>query len=356
MAQVARKGLPIVFSGGLPNNFSGASSSAEKTSALDCLRAILGLSNVHQVPFEGLAASLRKLGIEPRTKIVSDRLWYPNWRQDEVSEKTYVVIYNDAEGLPLGTGSSTGTVTVQASGTPYFYDPWTGAICPVKQYAHIEQGISFNLSLRGNESVAIAIHEEGRVLNDNERTAHVRCFDQPSSDNSHTVNLTDWNLTVDAWLPPENLTSLPLSKARRLNLTFNISELQPWSAISDSLRNVSGRGHYQSGFNWTFEGPTTLDLTALNDLSRAWLNGHQLPALDPSHPVVEITDYLILGRNQIEIVVTTTLANSLRPVWDDLLSGAVGPFAAMPSMQEYGLQLPVYVRSHSKANGGCSLL
>ncbi|KAI7530956.1 hypothetical protein KC331_g14398 [Hortaea werneckii] len=356
LAQVARKGLPIVFSGGLPNNFSGASSSAEKTSALDCLRAILGLSNVHQVPFEGLAASLRKLGIEPRTKIVSDRLWYPNWRQDEVSEKTYVVIYNDAEGLPLGTGSSTGTVTVQASGTPYFYDPWTGAICPVKQYAHIEQGISFNLSLRGNESVAIAIHEEGRVLNDNERTAHVRCFDQPSSDNSHTVNLTDWNLTVDAWLPPENLTSLPLSKARRLNLTFNISELQPWSAISDSLRNVSGRGHYQSGFNWTFEGPTTLDLTALNDLSRAWLNGHQLPALDPSHPVVEITDYLILGRNQIEIVVTTTLANSLRPVWDDLLSGAVGPFAAMPSMQEYGLQLPVYVRSHSKANGGCSLL
>ncbi|RMY64163.1 hypothetical protein D0863_10015 [Hortaea werneckii] len=201
LAQVARKGLPIVFSGGLPNNFSGASSSAEKASALDCLRAILGLSNVHQVPFEGLAASLRQLGIEPRTKIVSDRLWYPNWRQDEVSGKTYVVICNDAEGLSLGTGSSNGTVTVQASGTPYFYDPWTGGICPVKQYTHSEQGISFNLSLRGNESVAIAIHEEGHFLTDNEQSAHVRYFDQLRSNTSHTVNLTDWNLTVDAWLP-----------------------------------------------------------------------------------------------------------------------------------------------------------
>lgn len=356
MAQIAHEGLPIVFSGGLPSKFSGAGSSDEKTSALDRLRAILGLSNVHQVPFKDLAASLSQLGIEPRTKIVSDRLWYPNWRQDEASGKTYVVIYNDAEGLPLGTGSSDGTVTVQASGTPHFYDPWTGAICPVRQYAHSEQGISFNLSLRGNESVVLAIQEEGHVRTTNEQSAHVRCFDQLSSDSSHTVNLTDWNLTVDAWLPPENLTSLPLSKARRTNMTFNISELQPWSAISDSLRNVSGRGHYKSNFDWTSEGPTTLDMTALNDLSRAWLNGHPLPPLDPSHPVVDIADHLIMGRNQIEVVVTTTLANSLRPVWDHLLSGAVGPFASVPSTQEYGLQLPVFVRSHGNTGGDCSPL
>jgi hypothetical protein len=122
--------------------------------------------------------------------------------------------------------------------------------------------------------------------------------------------------------------------------------LQPWSEISNSLRNVSGRGFYSSSFDWhaaTTSDGAILNLSAIMHTARVWINGQQVPPLDPTRPVADITDLLVVGQNSIEIVVATTLGQAVRAEWDEIQSGGypVNLLALPPDEQEYGLLYPV---------------
>jgi hypothetical protein len=77
--------------------------------------------------------------------------------------------------------------------------------------------------------------------------------------------------------------------------------------------------------------------------ARVWINGQQVPPLDPTRPVADITDLLVVGQNSIEIVVATTLGQAVRAEWDEIQSGGypVTLLALPPDEQEYGLLYPV---------------
>lgn len=146
-------------------------------------------------------------------------------------------------------------------------------------------------------------------------------------------------------MAPSNLTSLePLITTT----TYNLTGLLPWHKISESLRNVSGRGTYSTTFEWQrgYGYDAKLDLGASLDVSRAWINSHQLAPLDPAKPVADLTKHLVYGQNVITIVVTTSLANSMRPVWSQLMSGGVGNMGPLPTLQDHGLVLPVIVEPY----------
>jgi hypothetical protein len=366
LVQYAQAGLCVVFDGDIPRGFAGAVSSQTQKSALRSLSNTLKLPNVHQFTTGSLADNLQKVGIEPRTRVRMTRTIHTHWREDDDRCFTFVSVFNDGFADVLGEGLAEGEIEFETLGSPYVYDAWTGEVSPVREFTQTGLRTVVPMRLRGNESSVIVFHR-GPKAQGNETGYHD--FDRPSECSwteaqralfrqlpssapritalppAENIQLNKWTLNVEAWLAPSNLTSLePLITTT----TYNLTDLLPWHKISESLRNVSGRGTYSTTFEWQRGDRygAKLDLGALLDVSRAWINGHQLAPLDPAKPVADLTKHLVYGQNVITIVVTTSLANSMRPVWSQLMSGGVGNMGPLPTLQDYGLVLPVIVEPY----------
>lgn len=366
LVEYAHQGLPIVFSGGMPQNLTGYNSTGTEF-VRSALATIIQLGNVHIVPYDNLAASLMGLGLTPRTKVAADRTWYTYWREDANMSTTYVFVYNDGWDSELGQGSSTGSITFETTGVPYQYDAWTGTVNPILAYQQSESTTTISTSLAGNQTTIIAFHHNETL----ETSSHAialppEVFSASSDKNAMTikagnasqpvlfsngtavtlpvpaapVQLTNWALIVEAWNPPADLEA-DQTKPSLSNFTYNITSLRPWNAISDELRNVSGRGFYSTSFDWPPTNGTAdggmLHLGAIVNTARAWVNGHQVPPLDPTNATADVGAFLVDGTNDVEIAVGTTLSNVLRTIWQDVKSSGTLWLGTEPNEQGYGL-------------------
>ena len=76
-------------------------------------------------------------------------------------------------------------------------------------------------------------------------------------------------------------------------------------------------------------------------------NGHQLPPLDLTGAVADIGDYLKAGKNSVEIIVSTTLGNAIRPLTEELLSSGTTFQGPAPLVEADGLVSPVLVMPYT---------
>lgn len=367
LVEYAHQGLPIVFSGGVPQNLTGYNATGTEF-VRSALASVIGMENVHVVPYDNLGASLTGIGITPRTKVTADRTWYTYWREDKNASTTYVFVYNDAWDSELGEGSSRGFITFEATGVPYQYDAWTGTINPIVAYQQSKSTTTISMSLAGNQSTIIAFrHNETREWPNHAIATPPETFSASISESGSMsikagnasqplllpngttislpipaapVKLTHWTLTVEAWNPPADLEA-DQTMPTLSNSTYVIASLQPWNAISDDLRNVSGRGFYSTSFDWppvngTADG-AMLHLGAIVNTARAWVNGNQLPPFDPTNATADIGGFLVYGTNEVEIVVATTLSNVLRTVWQSVKTSGTLWLGPEPKEQGYGL-------------------
>lgn len=372
----AHAGLPIIFSGGIPQNLTGYNVSGTQY-VRSALAGLTSLPNVHVVPYDNLAASLQSLGFTPRTAVSASRIWYTYWREDANASVTYAFIYNDAFDSEFGEGSSTGSITFATTGVPYVYDAWTGDVTPVLAYQQTNTTTTIPLTVAGNQSAIITFHHNEQTISGTrllslpqevysassaqqyggtQVTLKAGNTTEPALLSNGTVvklpitaaptNLTAWTLIVESWSPPSDLYA-DLTQPALSNSTYNITSLQPWYNISDSLRNVSGRGFYTTHFTWPPANGNSdgamLSLGAIVHTARAWVNGHQLPPLDPTDAVADIGDFLVNGTNTVEIVVSTTLGNVLRPIYQEIRSSGTTWLGPQPVEQAYGLLQPVMV-------------
>ena len=376
LVEFAKAGLPIVFSGGVPTNLTGYNFTGTEY-CYKALKGILDLDNVHNVPFDNLAASLSSLGLTPRTRVSADRIWYTYWREDGNASMTYVFVYNDAWDSQLGGGGSVGAIQLETTGMPYMYDAWTGEMTPMAAYQQNKKSTTVFLELAGNQSVILAFAWEQKVptgtrllatpsevYSATEASGRVTLKAGNSTEPALLSNgtivglpppapsfpLKNWNLTIESWTRPKH-PAQDQTVAAKSNTTVHLTELIPWNQISKSLSHVSGRGFYTTNFTWP---PTlgeadgaVLDLGVIVNTARVWVNGQQLPPLDPTDAWADIGDYLEKGENHVEVVVTTTLGNALIPIYDEdhpriKTSGTLwlGP---VPEEQAYGLVVPVKV-------------
>ena len=373
----ATAGLPIVFSGGIPQTLLGYNESGT-TYVRSALSSLVGTENVHIVPYDNLAVSLGNLGILPRAKVSADRPLYTYWREDRNASVSYAFLYNDGWDSELGEGAATGSVTFDMTGVPYSYDAWTGEIAPVLAYQQSAAGITIPMTLAGNQSAIIGFHhnetasEGTRLL-----STPVEVFSATAAHDGITLKagnttspvllsngssvslpippapytLDPWNLIIESWTQPDD-PETDQTTSKKSNSTHTLQDLQPWNQISDSLRNVSGRGFYSTSLTWPPSNTTgadadatgaMLDLHALFNTARVWINGQQLPPLDPTAARADIGAYLQEGENDVLIVVTTTLGNALVPFTDEIRSSGTLWLGPEPTEQEYGLVFPVRV-------------
>ena len=374
LVEFANAGLQIVFSGGVPTNLTGYNVTGTKY-VQKALQTILDLDNVNVVPYDNLASHLSSIGITPRTTISANRIWYSYWREDQTAARNYVFLYNDAWDSEIGEGSSAGTVLFEGSGRPYMLDAWTGAMTPILAYFQTKKATLIPLQLAGNQSMIIAFATDemtpsgtrllatpSEVYSATETSGVISLKAGNSSEpallsNGTLVNLPipaapvplkDWKLIVESWTRPKH-PAHDQTIAAKSNSTHQLTKLVPWNQISSSLRHVSGRGSYSTTFSWPPKSGEAdgaiLDLGVIVNTARVWVNGHQLPPLDPTIAWSDVGEYLQKGKNTVEIVVTTTLGNALIPLYDAdpesfKTSGTfwLGP---RPIEQEYGLIVPV---------------
>lgn len=367
LVEYAQAGLPIIFSGGVPRDLIGHNTSGTEY-VQSALTGILQLENVHIVPYDNLATSLKALGIQPRTRVSADRIWYTYAREDANTSITYFFVYNDAWASELGGGSSTGSITFDAIGVPYEYDAWKGTVKQVLAFQQNGKTTTISFSLAGNQTTVIGFHHNEVIAKGVRALSFpMEVYDASTTDtgelqvkagnatqpvllsNGTTVKLpipaapvqiNDWTLVVESWSPPADLEE-DQTKPSLSNSTYYLTSLKPWNSISESLRNVSGRGFYSTSFKWppvngSADG-AVLDLGAIINTARAWVNGNQLPPLDPTHAVADVGNFLVEGMNEIEVVVSTTLGNVLRPITQDIKSSGTLWLGPEPFEQEYGL-------------------
>ncbi|PYH34346.1 uncharacterized protein BO87DRAFT_308478 [Aspergillus neoniger CBS 115656] len=378
LVEYAHSKLPIIFSGGLPGNYSGYNPKAARQ-AVSTIRNLTSLYNVHIVPYENLAATLNSLNILPRTSVSANRTWYTTWRYDTKTLTDYVYVYNDAAGVPYGGGTSSGSISFETTGTPFLYDAWSGDIIALSIYQKSETHVTIPLTLAGNQSVIIGFHKNAQpslhlqnttdgVLWATSNTTHLavlRSFDQESRDvylsNEKSVTLApmltpaftlgNWTLIVESWTAPSEFYNVE-SRPTRTNHTFALPNILPWNQVSTSLTNVSGIGYYSTTFDWPPEATNgtvsgaIIDLGPIVHTARVTINGHVLPPGEITWAKWDIGQFIRRGRNSVEVVVSTTLGNVLRTYWDELETSGQHASTVVPSPPDeadYGLIAPVKI-------------
>ncbi|KAL4985144.1 hypothetical protein BDW68DRAFT_199006 [Aspergillus falconensis] len=383
IAEYARSGLPVIFLGGQPTGCLGFDTACSEhvTKALD---KISRLKNVHEVPDGSLAQTLEKLRIQPRARLTTRSPWFTQWRHDLESGADYVFVFNNLERSSSRTILSSGFVEFQSTGIPYRLDAWTGDVKPVTTYTQTKHATRIYFELAEGEIALLAFlpgpsprnhltFTAGPIVDitlpsdsrrGDEKIVKIR-NNIPGLSSRVTIKdsefrvhafkalveaprrLEDWTLTVEHWDPPKDLYDT-YGTVKWNSTHEHVSTLKPWTSISNDLDATSGRGFYRTSFTW---GSATrrrsdgayLELPPISHTVQVSINSHVVGPLSIYRPSIDITPYLVDGKNNVEIVIATPLGNALRPIWKKLVTGGhfynegTENIAPVPVQAEYGL-------------------
>ncbi|KAK8172531.1 hypothetical protein BKA80DRAFT_196226, partial [Phyllosticta citrichinensis] len=335
--ELATAGLPVFFVGA--TNFTSIgkkAGEAKKVAAIISGLVDSGLENFHTGDSATeLPDALKTAGILPKVSFpeqIPD--FYNFWRSTDGVE--YAFLYND------GKVSQTADITFNVSGTPYFFDAWTGDVSPVLQYTSSSEGVSIPITLLSNQT---AIFAASFTLSDG--SAKNLTASPPSAS-----NLTTWDLTIEDWHRTNDSFSMETAIDYH---TYKSQPLTPWLELDPELASVSGIGTYTTNFSYpaTARGAPSLGailrLGPVTNSIRAWLNGQLLPPIDITNANVDVTDYVQTGNNDLVVEITTTLFNRIKADGNSTWSAGVTAneeslnYYGINAAYEYGLVSPVSV-------------
>lgn len=250
---------------------------------------------------------------------------------------------------------------------PEVWDPWSGRVALAPRFALGEVGVTLDLHLApyGSLLVALVQEPEGRHLiktnfNRVERTEEGLVGIAPAP-GTYRTTFNDGKTMETTVLESEMPMSLTLGPDWNLRMVgkdkngkeyskeSHATELRDWSLVQD-LRYFSGQGRYTLDFplDATYLKPglgLDLDLGEVHDVAEVWMNGKNVATLLLRPYRLDVTPYLRVGENHLEVVVTNTLRNRL--VGDGLSgdpkfvifqrrlfflpSGMVGPVRLIPN-------------------------
>ena len=331
------------------------------------------------------------MGIQPAAKLSADGTWFTLRRVNSTTGQEYYYVYNDAVRYKRGEGSETTIIDFSSTGIPYELNTWTGEQIPIVIYTQSDESTSIPITLAGNQSTIITFVSkppEGypsankHIANVSGNTLgvsvlkngslSVKVGPKTSTPPSYTfedgttktlspsrgapIKLINWNLTVEHWDPPNNMSDIE-GDAVKHNTTHFLPHLLSWQQIP-GLQNVSGRGYYSSSFHWppcrgsAKPDGAVIDFGTIVHTLRVSVNGHVLPPLDVTAAKADISQWLVRGQNKVEAIVATPLGNVLRPIWAQLQTSgtwATDPTAggAPPLVADYGLLQDVVITPYT---------
>ncbi|KAI1628693.1 hypothetical protein EDD37DRAFT_16923 [Exophiala viscosa] len=357
----AKAGLPIIFLDQLPNttfSFYSQQETADATLA-SVLSQIQGLSTTKLLSnTTSLVSILKGLGAPPSVQYTSGyNVSFITHRRTMDSGYLYW-IYNN------GDGESTQSVSLEGTGSPYAINLWTGDVEPIASYPSVESYVTLNVTLAATAAAAIYVgttktfnaptlqqylvstdcgnYVDGTTIH---LISNVSCSATTSAGKTVSVSpqveepvtLTDWTLVVQDWGPAAiNETGLNSSLTVKTTLpAVSLTSLAAWPNIT-GLQYASGLGYYNTTASLNLSGSDVRVLFGIGSVDGEWsltINGKSVPGIDQFSSVpLDVTDYVVDGDNNIEILVATTLWNKLIEVWpaiygtfEEQLIGLLGP-------------------------------
>jgi hypothetical protein len=373
LLKFAENGLPIYIVGTTPNNTIGTTGQQQVSENINTL---LRSDLVHVMDTEKFSATtLTADGVPARARVdaTSNAFeLFTFWTADSQTSSQYVYLYNQgADGL------FNITFAVASDLLPFVLDSWTGSQLQQGAFVRGPSGITMSIDLRSNQTTIIAFMAASNATSTKQvidRSANVANVyftetgtleallsdDSPawitlSNDTkivlpetscacSTTTTLEAWNLTVQAYGPSPDHDSLE-GKITTIDVGM-LDYLVPWMRIPQ-VEHASGVGNYSTSFEMstTNSSAVHVDFGPVLNTMKAWLNGKQVPPIDPTNPVVEVTDLLVTGTNFMDVQVTTSLFNAIKANIDHVRSVGYGPTNTSrytkENWQEFGLIGPV---------------
>ncbi|RAH73281.1 uncharacterized protein BO66DRAFT_464466 [Aspergillus aculeatinus CBS 121060] len=352
----AQRGLPVILSGGDPHFYPTAAGVPVATMQA-ALVALKKSPNVYSVPAGGVAKQLLALQVLPDVQVRANGTWYPVWRRDDETGTNYCLVFNDNGNF------TTGVIEVSTTQTPYLLDAWSGSQAPLLQYEVLDNRTRIPLRLQAHEMLllsfqppsakdapsqplhatqlpSVVIGSKRHTANSSALQLHVIAgeWDAPARlSNGRIINrtavavapsiaLSNWTLTAEHWEAPGNITGENAATiAVKRNTTHHLQELISWAKIP-ALQNVSGVGYYATNFTWPLSSGNSLvadgvylRLPPIDHAARVIVNGQRVPPVNPAAPMVDITEFLRLGKaNTLLVEVPALMWNYLRSIIDEL--------------------------------------
>ncbi|GKT63413.1 secreted protein [Colletotrichum tofieldiae] len=347
----AQQGLPIIVAGGTPGYYP-TSNASTKAAVESAVSKLLLSNNVHQVASGGVAEKLMSLGLRPNVGTRTNGTWHTTWRTDSEGGVDYLYVFCD--GPP-----SSGELTVKSTKTIYILNAWTGVRSPLLNYAIDGNYTTIPVSLAANQTLVLAFEEQpieglnlpevhatklptdvlGYGIDESSMYLHVagNSTSRAKFSSGKEINLNstapeafelrNWDLIAEHWEAPEDMYQASVVAVKR-NTTHTLDKLVSWTEI-EGLQNTSGVGYYVANFTWPQSPGSTSGAyvrfpAALNAIV-LHVNGQRTPPLDYANPIMDISPYLVKGRNEITASVPSTLWNYIRSIWDSLENGGLEP-------------------------------
>jgi hypothetical protein len=346
----------VILSGGDPGVYA-TSDSKEQVTIDKAISLLKQSKNVYSVAAGQVAKKLDSLGLSPRVGVQTNGTWYTTWREDTVHHMDHAFVFCD-------TNASTGSISILSTKTPFLLDPWTGDRKPILNYHRKDDRVVIPLSLAGNETMIIGFDNEsgpkvhltqtssavigGDSTSNGDIVLHISASTQSkplSLSNGKYIKvptgvasatkLSNWTLTAEHWEAPQNMSDASII-ADKHNTTHPLSSLISWAQI-EGLKNASGLGYYSTTFSWPPPKSSgkadgaCLVLPPIKHAARLFVNGHKLPPLDLAAPRADIAPYLRVGRNQVTVVVPTTMWNYIRSILGDIKNSDTSPLLSIVS-------------------------
>lgn len=368
----AKAGLPIVVDGDWSNPVStGHVDPDEDAEVAALIKELLAQPTVATATQDAdIPLALAQLGVVPAVQYDTSTLMNVH-RIEGSTDFYYLANARHAENRKLTPIDQTAWLMPSAAdAVPYRLDAWTGEVARIAEFTRESGRVGVRVVLNPGESTIVVLAAPGwadepaavQVVSTDAdsvrlqgrtvviRSAEAGTFTVTLADGTilhatigtvpAAMDLTSWTLAAEDWQPGGNAveTVKPV-------VTVQLDGLVPWSTIPQ-LQDSSGIGRYSTSIDvpasWAPSTGAVLDLGAVNDTFRIWVNGRLAPTSGPLRPQLDIGGLLHPGRNTIEVEVATSLINRLRTVTPSIYGVA--------KRQNYGLLGPVRLLPYVEAD------
>lgn len=292
LAAFARQGLPIVFLGDLPTTESIVENGqlTDKPGP-DPLQSVTTDGHVHLASDAKGVVKILQASIPPHLRFSGPPLPFIEKRIGKLD----ILFLRNPDDAAKQT-----TIDCAAMGTPEIWDPWSGTIRPLAHFERSGQTVRVPLAVEPYGSILLVFDPDGKPE----------------------------GTPVEMAAPAEPEAQIPLGQSgwsfhgrgigpgsRPEAIDMKMPSLTDW-AMTDRLKNFSGRGQYTT----TFTVPASLlgrhqrivlDLGDVKDVAEISINGKAGPVLLLRPYRADVTGMLRAGENTLQITVVNALFNAL---------------------------------------------
>jgi hypothetical protein len=355
----AKAGLPLVLVGDLPDHGTGAADPGrEDQEVRDAVQGMLRAPRVARVATQAdVLDALQQLGVEPSAAWSRPVPVYSQHRRTATAD--YFYLWN------AGRQTESFAATLRTQGTGHRLDLWSGSVGPLTVYRDAgsdrvrvpltlgpgeTQVIAFDRTQKRRHAVAVSAGEladgpnglevrdiQGglrEVTLDDGTTARVELPELPA-----VLTPSDWHLHVEESNPGGDVAK-----------DVDLDALADWRDISD-LSGSSGTGTYTTTIDVGADRVGSdrgsyLELGRVEGAVQVYVNGRRVTPAVIAPRRIDLADHLELGKNELKIVLATTLKNRLTAL---ARQGQFSLPGALPATQPYGILGPVAIVPYGRA-------